>query len=133
MSLHRLGRYALADGNRQLAKTYLSEAAASDSDEGRVAYQELLGFDLTANPAAYVEIGMRLDTKHYLQYVVSNKTPFTITGVDFGVSGPRGGGRLNASGAIDGDQQLIVQTRAQVTPEELKTMQVRTVAVQLAQ
>lgn len=132
-ALHRLGRYALVDGNMPLAKTYLGEAAASDTDEGKVAYEELLRFDLPANPAAYVDAGMRLDANNRLQYVISNKTPFAVTGVVFEVAGPRGGGRLNANGTIAGKQQLIVPTQVQVTPEELQAMRVRIVAARLAQ
>lgn len=128
-ALHRLGRYAQADGNLLLAKDYFSAAAGSDTKEGKVAFEDLLRMDLPANPAAYVVTGMRLDTNSRVQYVITNKTPFAITGVVFEVAGRR----LSAKGTIEGKQQRIISTQVQATPEELQSIQIKTVAARLAQ
>jgi len=131
--LHRLGRYALADGNTTLAKQYLGQAASSNTPDGKTAYAELLRFDLPANAAAYLDIGMQIDANSQLQFVITNKTPFPVSNIVVQASDYSGSKQLNMSSIIDPIDQMVFPTNTQVTQDQINNFSVTIVSAKLAQ
>ena len=131
-ALQRLGSYALADGNSNLARQYLREASASNSPDGQKAYAELLGFDLPANAGNYLTAQVSLSADNRLQYVIRNNTPFPISNVIIQSNEPSGSKRLSMNSAIPGYQKSTLLTNRQLTQEELYNFSVNVISASLA-
>ncbi|MDX8390513.1 MAG: hypothetical protein R8M38_08490, partial [Mariprofundaceae bacterium] len=132
-AMHRLGRYALNDGNTNLARKYLSEAAGSNTPDGKTAYADLLRFDLPANAGNYLNANAQMDENSILHFVIQNKTPFAVSNVIVLVSDSSGSQRLNANGIIKGNGHLIVPTRAKVTQDQINNIRIKVLSAKLAQ
>ncbi len=132
-AMQRLGRYALVDGNQILADKYLSETAGSNTPDGKKAYADLLRFDLPANAAAYLDVGMRVDANSRLQFVIRNKTPFPVSNIVLQASDNSGSKQISMNGIIQGNSQSLFQMNAQVTQEQINNSSVRVISARLAQ
>jgi predicted Zn-dependent protease len=132
-ALHRLGKYALAEGNQNLARQYLREAASSNSPDGKTAYAELLRFDLPANAGRYLSVDSKLDGSGQLQFVIRNKTPFPVSDVMIEAWDNSGSKRLNLGGVIQGNSQSVFNVGVQATQEQINNTRVRVVSARLSQ
>ena len=130
-AMQRLGRYALADGNTSLARQYLSQAAGSNTPDGKKAYAELLSFDLPVNAATYLDVAMQLDGNNRLQFVIRNKTPFPVDNIVLQASDNSGSKQLRMNGVIQGNSQSIFQMNAQVTQQQINNSSVTIVIARL--
>ncbi len=131
-AMQRLGRYALADGNTPLARKYLSQAAGSDTPDGKKAYAELLSFDLPVNAAAYLDVAMQVDGNNRLQFIIHNNTPFPVSNIILQVSDNSGSKQLNMNGIIQANAQSVFQMNAQVTQEQINNSSATVVSARLA-
>ena len=132
-AMHRLGRYALSDGNTDLARKHLSEAAASNTPVGKTAYADLLRFDLPVNAGAYMDIAMGLNKNSQLLIVVRNKTPFPVNNIVIETRNAYGAQRVRLSGVIRGNAQSMFNMGGQTTQEQINNSRVAVVSARLAQ
>ncbi|RMG33095.1 MAG: hypothetical protein D6720_12115 [Gammaproteobacteria bacterium] len=131
-ALHRLGRYALNDGDYATAKNYFKQAAESDSKEGRAAFVDLLRIDLPENAAAYLDAGLGLNKNGQVQITIQNNTPFPIGNVVVVVETPTGGERIRLGGVTQPNSESIYTAQARWTREQVNAASVRVVSARLA-
>jgi hypothetical protein len=80
-SMNGLGQLALAAGQIENARAYLSAAAGSNSPEGAQARLSLARLDLPTQPQRYVPVRYGLDGNGNLVAELRNDAPFPVTGV----------------------------------------------------
>ena len=131
-ALHRLGRYALQDGDYVQAKTYLKQAAESDTKEGRAAFAELLRIDLPSNAGAYMDANLSLNDRGKVRITVQNNTPFPVGNIVVEVSTPEGSKRVRLGGSIGPNSESAYDTQASWTQEQVDASSVRVVSARLA-
>jgi len=131
-ALHRLGRYALDDGDYASARNYLKQAAESDSEEGKAAFAELLRFDLPANPGSYMDAGMTLNDNGVLVFMVSNNTPFPIGNVVVEVSDNTGSKRIRLNGVVPPNDSSAFNMGVRVSQQQIDNSTIRVVSARLA-
>jgi len=131
-ALHRLGRYAQADGNMAQAKGYFRQAAESGSNEGRAAFADLLRIDLPGNAGAYLDASLALDSNGQIQFLVQNNTPFPVGGIVVEVSGITGSRRMRLNGVVQPNDQGIFNMGAQATQQQIDNSAIAVVSARLA-
>ena len=131
-ALRHLGQYALRDGNYAQAKTYLKQAAESDTKEGRAAFAELLRIDLPSNAGAYLDASIALNDSGQVLFVIKNNTPFPIGNVVVEVSDNTGSRRMSLSGVIQPNSETSFNMIAHATQREVDNSSIRVISARLA-
>ena len=130
-ALHRLGTYALDSGNYELARNYLKQAAGSDSEEGRAAYRQLLQIDLPEHANQYLTARLIQMKKGAVALMISNSTPFPMTGVEITLSTVTGQVRYAVPAVIPASSFRILPLDSKIV-SRLRSSEVRVTAASLA-
>ncbi|MCF6150230.1 MAG: M48 family metalloprotease [Candidatus Kuenenia sp.] len=77
-AFNTLGNISLAQGDQQKAMSYYSEAATSNSEQGKQAARSFVRLDLPGNPNKYLKIGLALSTDKLLVAKITNTTPVHV-------------------------------------------------------
>lgn len=131
-ALHRLGCYAMDDGNYERARAYFKQAAASSSNEGRAAFADLLRMDLPSNAGAYLDAGMGLDGNGELVFTVANKTPFPIGNIVVEVSDNSGSKHIRLNGVVRPNGEGAFNMGVHVSQQQINNSSIRVVSARLA-
>jgi len=131
-ALHRLGRYALNEGNYAQARGYFKQAAESGSNEGKAAFADLLRIDLPNNAGAYLDASLALDGNGQIQFVIQNNTPFPVGNIVVEVSDNTGSRRMNLNGTVQANSELSFNMGAQATQQQIDNSSIAVVSARLA-
>jgi len=130
-ALHRLGRYALNDGNYPQAKGYFKQAAESGSDEGKAAFADLLRIDLPNNAGAYLDASLALDGNGQIQFVIQNNTPFPVGNIVVEVSDNTGSKQMNLNGTVQANSEFSFNVGAQATQQQIDNSSISVTSARL--
>ncbi|MDT8444939.1 MAG: M48 family metalloprotease [Desulfuromonadales bacterium] len=136
---HSLGNLAQKAGRLHDAKAYYAKAADNQSALGRQAYAALVDLDLQDNPAKYVSVRAGQDAQGRIVAQVSNPTPRNISGIVLILQFQNEAGKLQTlqrsvqgTVAAGSQQQFDLGLTGELTPAQLKTLQVRIAGAQVA-
>ncbi len=129
-ALHRLGRYALNSGDRERARALFKEAAASDTEEGRAAYAELLRIDLPVNAGDYLDVSLGQSSDGHVLVTVTNNTPFPVTDIVLEASGPDGVQRITLPDGIPANDSNTYRG-AKASEAQIGALDVRVVSARM--
>lgn len=131
-ALHRLGRYALDDGNYDRAKGYFKQAIESGSNEGKAAFADLLRIDLPNNAGAYLDANITLDGNGQLQFVIQNNTPFPIGNIVVEASDNSGTKRIKLNGVAQPNSEAVFNTGVRATQQRIDNFSIAVVSARPA-
>ncbi|MDX8405741.1 MAG: M48 family metalloprotease [Mariprofundus sp.] len=131
-ALHRLGRYAQADGNLAQAKGYFRQAAESGSNEGKAAFADLLKLDLPGNASAYLDASLSLDGNGQLQFLIRNNTPFRVGNIVVEASDNSGSKRMGLNGVVQPNSQETFNMGVQATQQQIDNSNIVVISARLA-
>ncbi|MDQ6976268.1 MAG: M48 family metalloprotease [Mariprofundaceae bacterium] len=131
-AMQKLGQYALHDGNMNLARSYLSAAASSNTPVGKSAYSELLRFDLPANPSQYLKTRFGLNEQGQMLVAIKNNTPFPVSALVIEVRSATRYRSIKLRGEIQANAQSTFNIGKLITAEQLRATRVRMVGATLA-
>jgi len=133
-----LGNLAQKAGRLNDAKSYFAKAAGSQGEPGRQAYGSLVDIDLQDNPAKYVSVKAGQDAGGRIVAQVSNPTPRNIGGLVLVLQFRNEAGKVqqlrrNVRGTVaaGGQQVFDLGLTGQLTPAQLKTLQVAVAGAQV--
>jgi predicted Zn-dependent protease len=112
-----LGLVAQQGGRRAQAVEYFRQAAASQSEAGRQAGQQLARLDLKDNPARYIAADLALTRDGYLVVRLSNKAPLAVRDLRVVVGTRVGSGGLREQAAYRVDRGLAAGQSLQLRTE----------------
>jgi len=131
-ALHRLGRYALDEGDIVRAKGYFKQAIESDSEDGRAAYTELLRIDLPNNAGEYLSAGMSLNGNGQLVVTIENPTPFPVGDIVVEFSDNTGSRRMRLNGVLRPKSSASSTLTVRPTQQQIDNSSIRVVSARLA-
>ncbi len=130
-ALRRLGRYALDEGDLERAKGYFKQALESDSEDGRVAYAELLRIDLPNNAGDYLDASLSINDEGGLRILVRNNTPFPVGNIVVEMRSFQGTTRRILPGTLRANSTGWVDLRGSVTRQQIDNSSIRVVSARL--